>query len=245
MSDPGPREPLALRLDLDELARNPELRAILELAPIAIGIVDLEGRTVLTNDALRDLLGYSEEEFATLHWEAFTHPDDAAENQALFDEMVAGRLDRFELDKRYLHRDGHLVRGRLMAKLLRDDDGAPSHAIGLTEDVTARYELEEQLRHAEETYRLLVEESPAVVYVAQLDLSQPWVYVSPRLERLLGVPAEEWMAGPDLWWELMAPEDQPRIERLLEDATEQAVRTGGGDPQVLHYRMRHRDGRLR
>ncbi len=217
-----------------------ELRAILRLAPIGIGIVDLEGHTILTNDALRDMLGYSEQEFATQHWESFTHPDDVARNLELFGELTSGRSDRFEMDKRFVAADGSLVWGRLTVSLLRDDDGAPRLAIGMTENITERHHLEEQLREAEETFRLLVEESPGVVYVARLDLDQPWRYISPRLEKLLGVTADQWLARPALWYELMAEEDRPRIEEELDRVTA----SGSAGPFVLHYRMHHRDGRV-
>lgn len=64
------------------------LREIFEIAPVGIGVVDLRGRAILTNDALRAMLGYSVEEFATLPFDAFTHPDDNERNRQRFDEMV-------------------------------------------------------------------------------------------------------------------------------------------------------------
>jgi diguanylate cyclase (GGDEF)-like protein/PAS domain S-box-containing protein len=218
-----------------------ELRAIVELAPVGIGIVDLEGRTILTNDALRRMLGYSTEQFATLHWSAFTHPEDVARNLELFAEMVAGRSDHFEMDKRFVAADGSTVWGRLTVSLLRDEAGAPALAIGMTENITERRRLGEQLRAAEASFRLLVEESPGVVYVAQLDLTLPWRYVSPRLEKLLGITAAEWLEQPSLWWTEMDDRDRPDIERQLGAIT--ADRDPG--PHVLHYRMRRRDGAVR
>jgi diguanylate cyclase (GGDEF)-like protein/PAS domain S-box-containing protein len=218
-----------------------DLQAIVRLAPVGIGIVDLEGRTILTNDALRGMLGYSEVEFATLHWEHFTHPDDVARNLELFAEMTSGRSDRFEMDKRFIARDGSTVWARLTVSLLRDADGTPRLAIGMTENITERHRLEGQLREAEETFRLLVEESPGVVYVAYVDLGRPWRYVSPRLDKLLGIAADEWLADPGLWYGSMPPADRDRIQG------EVVTILGGGDagPHVLHYRMRHRDGRER
>jgi diguanylate cyclase (GGDEF)-like protein/PAS domain S-box-containing protein len=218
-----------------------DLRAIVRLAPVGIGIVDLAGRTILTNDALREMLGYSEEEFASLHWEHFTHPGDVARNLELFAEMTSGRSDRFEMDKRFIARDGSTVWARLTVSLLRDDAGAPRLAIGMTENITERHRLADQLREAEETFRLLVEESPGVVYVAYLDLERPWRYISPRLEKLVGIAADEWLARPELWYGLMPAEDRVRVHREIG-----AISAGcDGGPHVLHYRMRHRDGRER
>lgn len=218
-----------------------ELRAIVELAPVGIGIVDLEGHTILTNDALRRMLGYRPEEFSSLHWEAFTHPDDVERNLELFAEMASGRSDHFEMDKRFIAADGSLVWGRLTVSLLRDREGAPALAIGMTEDITERRRLEEQLRDAEASFRLLVEESPGVVYVAHLDLSRPWRYVSPRIDKLVGVSAEEWLGTPSLWWDLMHTRDRAEVEAQLAHIFAQR----GEGQHVLHYRMRHRDGSVR
>ncbi|WP_052666889.1 putative bifunctional diguanylate cyclase/phosphodiesterase [Nitriliruptor alkaliphilus] len=218
-----------------------ELQAIVELAPIGIGIVDLEGHTVLTNDALRRMLGYSVEEFARLHWSSFTHADDVARNLELFAEMTSGRTDHFEMDKRFISVDGDTVWARLTVSLLRDEGGAPALAIGMTENITERRQLEDQLREAEATFRLLVEESPGVVYVAQLDLTQPWRYVSPRLEKLLGVTAEEWLSAPHLWWDLMDDRDRGAIEVRIAEL----ISTVAPGPHVLHYRMHRRDGEVR
>jgi diguanylate cyclase (GGDEF)-like protein/PAS domain S-box-containing protein len=218
-----------------------QLRAIVELAPVGIGIVDLEGHTILTNDTLRRMLGYGVEEFAALHWASFTHPADVARNRELFAELVAGRSERFEMDKRFIAADGSTVWAHLTVSLLRDEGGRPALAIGITENVTQRRRLEEQLRDAEATFRLLVEESPGVVYVAQLDLQLPWRYVSPRVEKLLGVTAAEWLAAPSLWWALLDERDRPDVERRVGSIADAAV-TG---PHVLHYRMRRRDGQVR
>ncbi|GGI08506.1 putative bifunctional diguanylate cyclase/phosphodiesterase [Egicoccus halophilus] len=122
-----------------------QLRTIFELAPVGIGLVDLGGHTILTNGALRDLLGYSAEEFATMRFEQFTHPDDVARNLELFAELAAGGRERFEMDKRFFHRDGAVIWGRLTVSLLRDEAGRPDLAIGMLENVTEQRELQARL----------------------------------------------------------------------------------------------------
>jgi diguanylate cyclase (GGDEF)-like protein/PAS domain S-box-containing protein len=219
-------------------ARLARLQAIFQLAPIGIGIVTLDGRTMLTNETLRTMLGYSAEEFASLHWDRFTHPEDAARNHELFDELASGRTDRFEMDKRFLHRDGSIVRGRLTVSLLRADDGAPALAIGMLEDVTERRRLEQQLREAEETYRLLVEQAPAVVYVAGLDLDSPWRYVSPQIASILGYDVDRCLTDPTLRRGRVHPDDL----EVVRDALAGVVEADDGRACVLHYRMQRRDG---
>lgn len=146
--DPGGTRDAPRVWSLDEpadLRMEERLRAIVRLAPIGIGIVDLDGHTVLSNDALCAMLGYTAEEFARVTFETFTHPGDVARNDELFAEMAAGRSERFEMDKRYIHGDGHVVWGRLQVSLLRDTDGAPAYAIGMVEDVTEEKRLRAEL----------------------------------------------------------------------------------------------------
>jgi diguanylate cyclase (GGDEF)-like protein/PAS domain S-box-containing protein len=121
------------------------LREIVRLAPIGIGIVDMAGHTVLTNGALSAMLGYTADEFAHKTFDTFTHPDDIERNARLFDQMVAGEIDAFEMDKRFIHRDGHVVWGRLQVSLLRDDADGPAYAIGMLQDVTEERRLRDEL----------------------------------------------------------------------------------------------------
>lgn len=131
--------------DPSDLATLDRLKEIVRLAPIGIGIVDREGRASLTNDALSKMLGYGPDELAELPFEVFTHPDDLARNEELFDELMAGDRESFEMDKRFIHKEGHVVWGRLLVSLLREGDGEPSHAIGLLQDITEEKRLRDEL----------------------------------------------------------------------------------------------------
>lgn len=213
------------------------LARIISLAPIGVGLVDAEGRTVLTNETLRVMLGYTEEEFSSLHFLAFTHPEDEERNDELFADLMAGRLDRFDMDKRFFHRDGHVVWGRLLVAAMDDEEGERL-AIGLLQDITEEKRLQAELAAAEASYRKMVEQVPAVVYVTEPGDEFAASYVSPRMEELLGYAPEEWYASPQLWHRLLHEADR-------EQATaEHEAHRASGSPEALTltYRMRHRDG---
>ena len=99
---------------------------------------------------------------------------------------------------------------------------------------------QELLREAETRFRLLVETIPGVAYIAEPGESGAWLYISPRLEELLGYPPEDWIADPTAWIELMHPEDR---ERVLEDEESWAQTIGG--VHIGEYRLRASDGRYR
>ena len=95
------------------------------------------------------------------------------------------------------------------------------------------------LEKAEERYRAMVEQLPAVLYVADFGAEAEWHYVSPRIHDLLGYTAEEWSADPKLWMAHIHPDDR---QRVLEDENFDGRRELGGR-SVSEYRMHTRDGR--
>ena len=241
----APLRPEVLRADVlgmavGSAARVDRLETIFELAPVGIGIVDLEGHTTMTNEVLRRLLGYSAEEFATMSFAEFTHPDDVQANLVLFARLVEGAIDNFELEKRFIRKDGGTLWAHLTVSLVRDAGGNPDYAIGMTQDISDRKRLESDLHRAEERYRLLVERVPAVVYVAEPGAAGRWQYVSPQIQAMLGFSAQEWMADPDLWLKQLHPEDQ---EEVLADE-ELGVLAAGleGKGHSSTYRLYHRNG---
>ncbi len=90
------------------------------------------------------------------------------------------------------------------------------------------------LREAEAKYRQLVEEVPAISYVAEAGAFGPFLYVSPQVTTILGYHPEDCLSDPRFWWSHLNPEDQPKA--LSEDSWEE------GKLFQVEYRMRHQDG---
>ncbi len=120
-------------------------RLTVEHSPVGTTLVDPDGRLLSANQALCDMLGYTEPEIQALTFQQITHPDDLAEDLALLQETLAGRRSSYRLRKRYLHADGHVVHGDLSVALLRAPDGSPIHFISQILDVTEAHEYAERL----------------------------------------------------------------------------------------------------
>jgi diguanylate cyclase (GGDEF)-like protein/PAS domain S-box-containing protein len=95
----------------------------------------------------------------------------------------------------------------------------------------------EEIRSHEQRFQLLVEQSPAVVYIDALDDTASTVYISPRIELLTGYGPREWREDPDLWPKLLHPEDREHALELTSRHNET------GEPFVMEYRLETRDGR--
>jgi PAS domain S-box-containing protein len=116
-----------------------------EHSPVGTTLVAPDGRLLSANQALCDMLGYSEAEMRALTFQQITHPDDLAEDLALLEATLAGHRSSYRLRKRYLHADGHVVHGDLSVALLRSPDGTPIHFISQILDVTEAHEDAERL----------------------------------------------------------------------------------------------------
>jgi PAS domain S-box-containing protein len=121
-------------------------RKVFENAAIGIAIVDDEGRPLRANPALQSMLGYSEGELQGLHFSEITHPDDVEQDLGLFEEVAEDKRDRYQIEKRYVRKDGEVFWARLTASLL--DLGDERKHVSLVEDIDQQKRYEEQLRAA-------------------------------------------------------------------------------------------------
>jgi PAS domain S-box-containing protein len=113
------------------------------------------------------------------------------------------------------------------------DDRSQNPTIG-----DARLSAEEKLRLAEARYRTLVEQIPAVTFMAVLGEGKNEVYVSPHIETMLGYTQEEWLKDPFLWYWRLHPDDRA----LWNEEFARGCRTGG--PFRADCRFLARDGHI-
>lgn len=137
------------RKQAEEALRQSEqrFRAIFENAVIGIGLTDIEGRHIETNPALQKVLGYSNEELCSMSFTEVTYPDDVAADVKLYKELVSGRLDHYQMEKRYTCKNGQLAWGCLTVSLVRGNRNEPQFTVAMVENITERKQAEEKLLH--------------------------------------------------------------------------------------------------
>jgi len=96
---------------------------LFEQASLGIAVEDLEGKLLLANPALCSMLGYSEDELCGMNCSQFANPEDSQDDWALFQQLRAGVIDKYSLEKRYVRKDGAQLWGRLNVSLWRNGDG--------------------------------------------------------------------------------------------------------------------------
>lgn len=140
------------------LVESQELfRTAFEDAAVGKALLSAEGLPLRVNPSLCAMLGYTEEELCSMAFTEFTHPEDVDIDVEQFMQLTAGDVESYELEKRYLHRDGHIVWGLLSVALQRGVEGELLHIIAEVQDITARRETEEAMRTNAERLQLLLQ----------------------------------------------------------------------------------------
>jgi len=143
----------------EEALRQSEerFRGLFEQSYSGIVVCDFEGRILEVNPSFSGMLGYGENELVGRDVVDLTHPEDREIEHAKAVEMKEGRLEGFQLQKRYLRRDGRVIWAEIGVSALHDDRGNIVYALGMVEDITDRKRAEEALQRNEARFRLLSE----------------------------------------------------------------------------------------
>ena len=128
-------------------------RTVFEAAPLGIAIADPDGYFIEINRAFHRLLGYDPQEVRELTFADITHPDDRQETVRLSLQARNGALNAYEVEKRYLKKNGDFLWAVVRATAIRDEQGKLQYWIGIIEDVTERKKAKEALEESEKRYR--------------------------------------------------------------------------------------------
>ena len=212
-------------------------RALVETSTDVIAMLHLDGRVGYVNGAARDILGYEPDEVWGRHFSDFTASEELPGLEEEFQRVMGGEV-RVRRPVKALRKGGGEVHLMFNASPLRAGAGETIGVVVIATDISDMVAAEERLREAESRYRSLVEQLPAVSYIAEPGPKGTWTYVSPQLEGMLGFSQEEWTADPTLWARRIHPEDR---DRVLEEEERDAVM---GVPLASEYRMITKDGRV-
>ncbi len=155
----------------EEALQNSEalFRNYFELAMVGCAITSIEKGILAVNDQFCQMLGYPREELAKMTWAQLTHPDDVAADVAEFNRLLAGEIDSYTLDKRFLHKSGQEVFTTIAVRCVRHPDGSPDYVVGMAMDITKRKRAEEALRESEEKFSKAFQASPDGICITELE----------------------------------------------------------------------------
>jgi len=186
----------AAPLPADDTAALLRDHATVDRAPVGIAQVAPDGSWLRVNDRMCEIVGYSREELLATTFQAVTHPEDLKADLAQAKRLLAGKIDRYQMEKRYVRRDGSERWVLLTVSLVRDPDTAePLYFISVVEDIEARKRTEAALRASEERLAAVIDTAMDAIITADED--QHILSCNPAARRMFGYDEAE-VAGQSL-----------------------------------------------
>ncbi|HSD60197.1 MAG TPA: PAS domain S-box protein, partial [Burkholderiales bacterium] len=134
------------RAQFKALDAEGRFRGTFEHSAVGMANVGLDGRFMRVNRRLCEMAGYSEEEMLARRFQDITHPEDLPKDLELANRVIAGEISSYNLEKRYMRRDGRVIWGLLTVSAMRRPDGRMDYFIAVVEDITQLKEAQERLR---------------------------------------------------------------------------------------------------
>jgi PAS domain S-box-containing protein len=221
--------------------RNSEarFRATFDTAAVGVAHIAPDGRWLRVNGALCRFLGYPADELLTKSFQDVTYPDDLVADLVQVELMREGKIDSYNIEKRYLRKDGAVIWARKTVSCVRKGDGSIDYFVGVIHDISARKQAEKELRESEERFRHSLLHSPLPVSLFDdqeqiLAISQSWIEQS-------GYPREELRRVED--WTIRAYGE--RSGEVLEQIRQLIFISTEPEARPAERMIRTKDGRER
>lgn len=125
-------------------------RSAFDYAPIGMALLSAHGRWIKVNRAVCQITGYTEAELLQMDFQTLTHPEDVDLDESFAQKIVRGEIETYQLEKRYIHKQGHIVWIQLNVSSVRNADGSFAYFVSQIQDVTDRKKAEIELNAAKE-----------------------------------------------------------------------------------------------
>ncbi len=177
------------RVETELRESEARFRAMFENAAVGISIISPEGKTLAVNPILVKLSGRSEAELIEVGGRGVTYAEDRSVGMAEFHEILEGRRESYQVEKRYVHKDGRIHWMRQSVSAVRDETGKVRYMVVIAEDIEERKRALEELRESEAKFRAMYDN--AAVGVAVISLDRKITQINQRAARLTGYTEEE------------------------------------------------------
>jgi PAS domain S-box-containing protein len=226
---------LAKQVEEELSVSNARFRAIFNDAAVGVGIMGLDRRIIDANPAICRLYGRTREELIGMNAAEVTFPEDDTLSMQLFNELLAGQRDSYEVDRRYIRKNGDVFWAHVTMSAVKGLDGQPLFLVGMVIDIDEQKKLQERIRESQARFQALYDN--VAVGIAVMTLERRPIAFNSTTERIIGYKLDELQnVDPRL---LAVPEDRAMDMELFPELIE-----GKRNSYVMERRYRHKSGRI-
>lgn len=159
------------QLRAEEQARlaNERFSEAFSSAALGMALVSLGGRWHDVNEAMSVMFGYTREEFLATDFQSLTHPEDLKSDLALLEDLLAGRIEHYQIKKRYYRKDGSIMYAMLSVALITGEAGLPLHFVSQIQDVSGEHRAIQELEASKAFLQQLFDSLADAVLVIDVD----------------------------------------------------------------------------
>jgi PAS domain S-box-containing protein len=210
-------------------------RVMFENAGIGIALVGMDRHPLEANAAIIKMTGYSPEEFFQMNGVELSYSEDENIGIPELKDVLEGKLNSYQIEKRYVRKNGQIYWVRLTNSIVRTPDGKPQYFVTMIEDIDEQKHAAEELRKSQARFQALFDN--VAVGIAVMTLDRKPITFNPITEKIIGYNAEEMQTiDPRM---LAVPEDREMDIGLFRELIE-----GKRNSYIMERRYRHKDGRV-
>lgn len=210
----------------DALRESEErFRNMFEYSSTGIARVDLNFKIIEANNAYCQMLGYSDKEIKTKTLTDITHPEIIEENLEKQRLLGQGKILSYQMEKSFIHKDGHTIYGLLSATLIQDNTGKPLYFLGSVQDITEQKKARQELAESEARFRKVVERNAVPMVIT--DQNQDILMFNKKFTQLYGYSTND-VSTAEQWWQAAYPDSNYRkiVQTSWINAIEKAMKAG-------------------
>ena len=207
-----------------------QFKSAFEYSAIGMALVSPQGRYLRVNKKLCQITGYTADEMHGLSFQDITYPEDLEADLYLLDQLANKQIDNYQLEKRYLHKNGEIVWVLLSVSLVRNELDDPLHFVSQVQNITQSKKAEVKLKDSQDKYRKLFRSVQDIFF--KVDAGGIIVDISPSIEKYEGYKQETFIGKPADTFYFNPSERQAVVDALTKhgkiDDFDIRLRTPGG-----------------
>ena len=168
-------------------------KSAFDYAAIGMALVGIDGSWLKVNRAICEIVGYSEQELLGMNFQEITHPEDLENDLNYIEQLIKGEICSYEMEKRYIHKQGHFVWVLLSVSMCLSAEGKPLYFIAQIQNISIRKQAQEALQESEGRLQAILDNATAVISLK--DTKGRYLLINRQFEKLFHITKEQILEG--------------------------------------------------